>query len=108
MAEVSTADVRHWSNLPANIYLARAQVPNGARGILVRTQSGSLVGRQIAFNGDKTVVYIRVFRDRASVMTSNDVGSGALNLGQPIFSVVQNIPQPLNIAPSQLNVAPTR
>lgn len=108
MAEVSTADVRHWSNLPANIYLARAQVPNGVRGILVRTQSGSLVGRQIAFNGDKTVVYIRVFRDRASVMTSNDVGSGALNLGQPIFSVVQNIPQPLNIAPSQLNVAPTR
>ncbi len=108
MSEVSSADVRHWSNLPANIYLARAQIPNGTRGILARTQTGSLVGRQIAFNGDKMVVYIRVFRDRASVMSSNDVGVGAINLGQPISSVIKDIPAPLNMTPSQPNVAPTR
>jgi hypothetical protein len=108
MSEISTADVRHWTNLPANIYLARAQIPNGVRGILVRTQTGSLVGRQIAFNGDKTVVYVRVFRDRATVMATSDVGSGALNLGQPIFSVVKNMTTPLNLSPSQPNIAPTR
>jgi hypothetical protein len=108
MAEISAADVRHWSNLPANIYLARAQVPNGLRGLLIRTPTGSLVGRQIAFNGDKNIVYIRIFRDRASMMSSNDVVNGFQNTGQPIATVIKNAPVSLNVPPSQPNSIPTR
>jgi hypothetical protein len=98
MAEISSADVRHWSSLPANIFLARAQIPNGTRDFLIRAQNGALVGRQLIFNGDKTIVYVRVFRDRATMMTSNDVQNGGQGIAQPIPIVLKNA-QPLPLTP---------
>jgi hypothetical protein len=99
MGEASTADVRHWSNLPANIFMARAQVPNGTRDFLIRAQNGNFVGRQLAFNGDKTIVYVRVFRDRATIMASNDNQAGGPSIAQPIPFVLKNA-QALPVIPS--------
>jgi hypothetical protein len=119
MAEVSSADVRHWSNLPANIFLARAQIPNGTREFLIRAQNGSYIGRPINFGGDKQVVYVRVFTDRATIMTSNDSNNPSLVFQQPIPMVIKNsasltnaptITNPMSnfpppaLAPSQPNV----
>jgi hypothetical protein len=95
MAEVSSADVRHWSNLPANVFLARAQIPNGLQDLLIRVPVGAMVGRQISFQGDKNIVYIRVFRDRASIMASNDIQAGYGAIGQPISFVLKNPSAPL-------------
>ena len=99
MAEISSADVRHWSNLPANIFLTRAQIPNGVQDLLIRTPGGAMVGRSFSFQGEKTVVYLRVFRDRVSMMASNDVQAGYASLGQPI-AFVQKSPNTRLIPPS--------
>ncbi len=90
MAEISSADVRHWSNLPANVFLARTQIPNGLQDLLIRVPNGATVGRQISFQGDKNIVYIRVFRDRASIMSSNDIQAGFGSIGQPISFILKN------------------
>jgi hypothetical protein len=90
MAEISSADVRHWSYLPANIFLARSQIPNGLKEFLIRTPSGSMVGRQINFTGEKTIVYVRVFRDRVTMIASNDLQLGFAGIGQPIAFVMKN------------------
>jgi hypothetical protein len=90
MAEISSADVRHWSNLPANVFLARTQIPNGLQDLLIRVPNGVTVGRQISFQGDKNIVYIRVFRDRASIMSSNDIQAGFGSIGQPISFILKN------------------
>jgi len=90
MAEISSADVRHWSYLPANIFLARSQIPNGLKEFLIRTPRGSMVGRQINFTGEKTIVYVRVFRDRVTMIASNDLQLGYAGIGQPIAFVMKN------------------
>ena len=95
MAEISSADVRHWSNLPANVFLARAQIPNGLRDFLVRTPNGALVGRQFNFQGEKNIIYVRVFRDRATMLASNDISSGFAAIAQPIPFVLKNPIAPL-------------
>ena len=99
MAEISSADTRHWSNLPANVYLARAQIPNGRKDFLIRTPSGALVGRQFDFQGEKNIIYVRVFRDRATMLASNDISSVYATIGQPIPVVLKNPVAPL-IPPS--------
>ena len=95
MAEISSADVRHWSNLPANVFLARSQIPNGLRDFLVRTPNGALVGRQFNFQGEKNIIYVRVFRDRATMLASNDISSGFASIAQPIPFVLKNPVAPL-------------
>ena len=87
LSAINSADVRHWSSLPANIFMARAQVPNGQREFTIQTPSGVMVGRKIQFNGNKAVVYVRMFDGRASIMSSTDsIGTLQAQI-QPIASI---------------------
>jgi hypothetical protein len=54
-----------------------------------------MVGRQIHFQGDKNILYIRVFRDRASIMSSNDIQAGLGSIGQTISFVLKNPAAPI-------------
>jgi hypothetical protein len=49
-----------------------------------------MVGRQINFTGEKTIVYVRVFRDRVTMIASNDLQLGFAGIGQPIAFVMKN------------------
>ena len=88
LSAVNSADVRHWSSLPANIFMTRAQVPNGLREFTIQTPAGAMVGRKIQFNGNKAVVYVRMFDGRASIMSSTDSSSATIQAqAQPIASI---------------------
>lgn len=87
MSAINTADVRHWSSLPANIYMTRARVPHGMRSFAVPTPAGQVVGRKVVFAGDKAIVYVRIFRDRATILTSTDAGTPGPGLIQPLNRV---------------------
>lgn len=89
LSAINSADVRHWSSLPANIFMARAQVPNGVREFNVQTPMGPIVGRKIQFNGNKAVVYVRMFDSRASIMSSTDGGGVAQAIPQPLAAVMR-------------------
>ena len=89
MAAFNSADVRHWSSLPSNIYMARARVPHGMREFAVPTPAGVVAGRKIVFAGDKQIVYVRIFRDRASIMASTDAGTPGLALNQPLSGIAR-------------------
>lgn len=70
MAAVNSADVRHWTTLPAGIYMARANLPSGMLPITINTPYGSVVSKNVRIMGKKSLVYIRVFQTTATVMTS--------------------------------------
>ncbi len=89
MSAISSADVRHWSSLPSNIFMVRVNVPNGLRDFSIMTPAGIMSGRKINFSGDKALVYVRLFRDRATIMSSGDLSSGFQNLPQPIAGVLR-------------------
>lgn len=89
MGAINSADVRHWSSLPANIFMTRVKVPNGVRDFAIPTPAGPIVGRKIAFNGDKAVVYVRIFRDRATILTSNDSRNASVPQIQPLTTVMR-------------------
>lgn len=108
LAEINTADVRHWSTMPANIFLTRAQIPSGIKDIMVRTPNGLMVGRPIHFQGEKSIVYIRMFRDRATILASNDGQSPFASITQPIVTLVKNNkpPTPLAFSPLLPKITP--
>ena len=69
---INVADVRHWSTLPAHIYLARAKLPDGERILSYATPSGAVRNAPIVLSPGYNIVYLRMFHDRASLLTSND------------------------------------
>lgn len=69
---INVADVRHWSTLPAHIYLARAKLPSGERILSYATPSGAVRTAPIVLSPGYNIVYLRMFHDRASLLTSND------------------------------------
>ena len=70
MSAVNSADVRHWTTLPAGIYMARANLPSGPQNLTISTPFGSQITKGIAVSGKKAVIYIRVFQNTATVMSS--------------------------------------
>ncbi len=69
---INVTDVRHWSTLPAQTYMARMGLPIGPTVLKYTLPSGVTVSQTVNLVGGYNVVYIRMFRNRATVLTSND------------------------------------
>ena len=69
---INVTDVRHWSTLPAQTYMARMGLPIGPTVLKYTLPSGVTTSQAINLVGGYNVVYIRMFRNRATVLTSND------------------------------------
>jgi len=93
---INVTDVRHWSTLPAQTYMARMGLPIGPSVLKFTLPSGVTQSQTVNLTGGYNVVYIRMFRNRASVLTSND--PAAL---PPMPQVVapQTIADPVAIVP---------
>ena len=69
---INVTDVRHWSTLPAQTYMARMGLPIGQTVLRYTLPSGVTASQTVNLVGGYNVVYIRMFRNRATVLTSND------------------------------------
>ncbi len=69
---INVTDVRHWSTLPAQTYMARMGLPIGPTTLKFTLPSGVMQSQTVNLVGGYNVVYIRMFRNRATVLTSND------------------------------------
>ncbi|MEI6182635.1 MAG: hypothetical protein WCP25_04980 [Polynucleobacter sp.] len=69
---INITDVRHWSTLPAQTYMARMGLPIGTSVLKFTLPSGVMQSQIVNLIGGYNVVYIRMFRNQASVLTSND------------------------------------
>ena len=69
---INVTDVRHWSTLPAQTYMARMGLPIGPSILKFTLPSGVTQSQTVNLIGGYNVVYIRMFRNQASVLTSND------------------------------------
>jgi hypothetical protein len=69
---INVTDTRHWSTLPAQTYMARMGLPIGPTTLKYTLPSGVTVSQTVNLVGGYNVVYIRMFRNRATVLTSND------------------------------------
>ena len=69
---INVTDVRHWSTLPAQTYMARMGLPIGETTLKYTLPSGVIQSQTVNLVGGYNVVYIRMFRSRATVLTSND------------------------------------
>ena len=69
---INVTDVRHWSTLPAQTYMARMGLPIGPAILKFTLPSGVIQSQTVNLVGGYNVVYIRMFRNKASVLTSND------------------------------------
>jgi uncharacterized protein len=69
---INVTDVRHWSTLPSQTYMARVNLPVGENTLRYSTPSGATLSQNINLKQGYNVVYLRIFRDRATVLTSND------------------------------------
>jgi hypothetical protein len=69
---INVTDVRHWSTLPAQTYMARMGLPIGPNVLKYTLPSGVTQSQIVNLVGGYNVVYIRMFRNKATVLTSND------------------------------------
>ena len=69
---INVTDVRHWSTLPAQTYMARMGLPIGPTVLKYTLPSGVIASQTVNLVGGYNVIYIRMFRNRATVLTSND------------------------------------
>ena len=107
---INVTDVRHWSTLPAQTYMARMGLPIGPTVLKYTLPSGMTATQTVNLVGGYNVVYIRMFRNRATVLTSNDpaalppkVVSPTLNAGSPIAT-----PTETSTAASSSTALPTQ
>ena len=105
---INVTDTRHWSTLPAQTYMARMGLPIGPTVLKYTLPSGVTLSQTVNLVGGYNVVYIRMFRNRATVLTSNDPAAlPAKAVIAPIQtaplpavqSSVETIPAPVAIQP---------
>jgi hypothetical protein len=89
LQSINVTDVRHWSTLPAQTYMARMGLPIGPTVLKYALPSGVTASQTVNLVGGYNVVYIRMFRNRATVLTSND--PAALPSKVPITAVPATI-----------------
>ncbi|WP_251373145.1 hypothetical protein [Polynucleobacter ibericus] len=108
LQSINVTDVRHWSTLPAQTYMARMGLPIGPTVLKYTLPSGVTASQTVNLVGGYNVVYIRMFRNRATVLTSND--PAALPSKTPIAVVpaaTNPIPaQPVSILPATIESKP--
>ena len=93
---INVTDVRHWSTLPAQTYMARMGLPIGPSVLKFTLPSGVTQSQTINLLGGYNVVYIRMFRNRATVLTSNDP---AALPPKPQVLAPQTIANPVAVVP---------
>ena len=69
---INVTDVRHWSTLPAQTYMARMGLPIGPTVLKFTLPNGVIQSQTVNLVGGYNVVYIRMFRNKATVLISND------------------------------------
>jgi hypothetical protein len=69
---INVTDTRHWSTLPAQTYMARMGLPIGPNILKYSLPSGVTQSQIVNLVGGYNVIYIRMFRNKATVLTSND------------------------------------
>lgn len=69
---INVTDVRHWSTLPAQTYMTRMGLPIGPTVLKFTLPSGVMQSQTINLLGGYNVVYIRMFKNSATVLASND------------------------------------
>ena len=69
---INVTDVRHWSTLPAQTYMARMGLPIGSTVLKFTLPNGVTQSQTVNLVGGYNVVYIRMFINKATVLTSND------------------------------------
>jgi len=93
---INVTDVRHWSTLPAQTYMARMGLPIGATVLKFALPSGVIQSQTVNLVGGYNVIYIRMFRNKATVLTSND--PAALPLPPQVLAP-QTISNPVSTVP---------
>lgn len=101
---INVTDVRHWSTLPAQTYMARMGLPIGPTVLRYTLPSGVTASQTVNLVGGYNVVYIRMFRNRATVLTSNDPAAlpAKIQAETPADSKSVTVPTtaPIEAAPS--------
>jgi uncharacterized protein len=69
---INVTDARHWSTLPSSTYMTRVNLPAGPNRITYSTPSGAIQAGTVNLSPGYNVVYLRIFRDKGSLLTSND------------------------------------
>ena len=92
---INVTDTRHWSTLPAQTYMARMGLPIGPTVLKYTLPSGVTVSQTVNLVGGYNVVYIRMFRNRATVLTSNDPAA----LPAKAVSASAQVMPPQSVAP---------
>ena len=69
---INVTDIRHWTTLPAQTFMARANLPVGSNNLQFATPYGRIQSQTINLVPGYNIIYLRIFRDKASVLTSND------------------------------------
>lgn len=110
---INVTDVRHWSTLPAQTYMARMGLPIGPNVLKYTLPSGVTASQTVNLVGGYNVVYIRMFRNRATVLTSNDPAAlppKASAVMAPTASIPVAItppsPQPSSVLPAAIEPKP--
>ena len=93
---INVTDVRHWSTLPAQTYMARMGLPIGPSILKYTLPSGVMQSQTVNLIRGYNVVYIRMFRNRATVLVSNDP---AALPPQPQVLAPQTITNPMATVP---------
>ena len=96
---INVTDVRHWSTLPAQTYMARMGLPIGPNVLKYTLPSGVTQSQTVNLVGGYNVVYIRMFRNKATVLTSNDP---AALPPKPQVLAPQTISNPVAIVPKTI------
>jgi hypothetical protein len=101
---INVTDTRHWSTLPAQTYMARMGLPIGPTVLKYTLPSGVTLSQTVNLVGGYNVVYIRMFRNRATVLTSNDP---AALPAKPVIVPTQVALPPAIAAPVEVSAVPT-
>jgi hypothetical protein len=100
---INVTDTRHWSTLPAQTYMARMGLPIGPTVLKYTLPSGVTLSQTVNLVGGYNVVYIRMFRNRATVLTSNDP---AALPAKAAVAPPQVIPVPVVVTPIEAAAVP--
>lgn len=100
---INVTDTRHWSTLPAQTYMARMGLPIGPTVLKYTLPSGVTLSQTVNLVGGYNVVYIRMFRNRATVLTSNDP---AALPAKAVTAPSQATPTPTVVTPVEISPIP--
>ena len=100
---INVTDTRHWSTLPAQTYMARMGLPIGPTVLKYTLPSGVTLSQTVNLVGGYNVVYIRMFKNRATVLTSNDP---AALPAKAVIAPIQAAPLPVVQSPVEMIPAP--